>query len=506
MSTREHVRRLFAAFSSRQNALAISCAGTRMRYLALDARSRRFASALAGLGVGHGDRVALLSASSPDVVAVILGAHRIGALSVPINTRYREREVAHILEDCEPTALVLDGDPERGALVRGLAADLPQLVVGSGDELPAAIAGSPAVHDDDPALIIYTSGTTGPSKGAVLTYRALVSNMLALTGLWRWTSSDRLLLALPLFHVHGLCIGIHGAVLRGMSVLLHPTFDPAGVVEGFARDGATVFMGVPTMYRSLLDHLSVHPEDAEPLSRGRLFTAGSAALAAADFESFERQTGHGIVERYGMTETLITLSSPYDGDRRPGSVGLPVPGCEIRVVDEDGIELERGVMGELEVRGPGIMSGYFRQPDATRACWRDSWFRTGDLATMDADGYVSIVGRRSTDVVKTGGFKVSTREIEEVLLDHPSVSEVAVVGVPDARWGERIVAAVVRTGDEGTEAAEGELASFVASRLADYKKPRQVVFVDELPRNALGKLEKRRIVEMIRALETDGGS
>jgi malonyl-CoA/methylmalonyl-CoA synthetase len=344
-------------------------------------------------------------------------------------------------------------------------------------------------------MLIYTSGTTGKSKGVELSFRALVSNMAALTGAWGWTEADRLLLSLPLFHVHGLGIGIHGGLLSGVTVLLEPRFSPERVVEGFARAGATVFMGVPTMYRMLLDHLEAHPDDAEPLRRGRLFTAGSAALPAADLRRFEALTGHRILERYGMSETLITLSNPLFGDRRAGSVGMPVPGCEVRIVGEDGAECAPGEAGELRVRGTSLMSGYWRNAAATASAFDGDWFCTGDVGHRDEDGYVHIVGRKSTDIIKSGGFKISAREIEEVLASHPAVVEVAVFGVADPRWGQAIAAAVVPGEATDPDRLETRLAEHVAGELADYKKPRHVFVIDALPRNALGKVQKKALID-----------
>ena len=310
------------------------------------------------------------------------------------------------------------------------------------------------------------------------------------------------MLGLPLFHVHGLGIGVYGARIHGLCIDLLPRFEAARVVESL-RGGASIFMGVPTMYAMLLEHLDEHPGDADALRGARLFTSGSAALPAHDFERFERLTGHRILERYGMTETLLTLSNPLDGERRPGSVGSPVPGCEVRVVSESGKDCPAGVAGELWVRWPGLMSGYWNNPTATADAFCDGWFRTGDVVSRDADGYVRIVGRSSVDIIKSGGFKISAREIEEVVAQHPNIEEVAIVGLPDPKWGERIVVVVVVRAPVGAAKLLEELSAHVAARLADYKKPRAVLIVDELPRNALGKLQKHRIIGL---LEREGPS
>jgi malonyl-CoA/methylmalonyl-CoA synthetase len=339
-------------------------------------------------------------------------------------------------------------------------------------------------------MLIYTSGTTGKSKGVALSYRALAENTASVTGLWRFAPEDRLVLALPLFHVHGLCLGVAGMLLNGLTLLLEPRFDAARVVDAFARNGATVFMGVPTMYVRLLEHLDAHPGSAAALRRGRLFTAGSAPLPAADFANFRSRTGHAILERYGMSETLFTLSNPYDGERRPGTVGLPTPGCAVRIVDDDGRDVPDGELGEIVVKSDGLMNGYWGREADTAVSFRDGWFRTGDVAFRGDGGYVTIAGRKSVDIIKSGGYKIAAREIEDVLRRHPAVKDAAVVGLPDRVWGQRIAAALVLADGSEPGATCAEVAAFAAEHLADYKKPRTVVALPELPRNALGKVQK----------------
>ena len=330
-----------------------------------------------------------------------------------------------------------------------------------------------------------------------LSFRALVSNIEAVTRAWGFTGNDRLAIALPLFHVHGLCLGIHGGLLHGFPVLLSEKFEAGRIVEAFATGGATAFMGVPTMYVRLLEHLEAHPESAKALRRARLFTSGSAPLPADDFRAFQEKTGHAILERYGMSETLFTLSNPYDGERRPGTVGLAVPGYEVRIVDDAGSDVTPGELGEIVVRGSGMMTGYWGRPEETARSFRDGWFLTGDVARSDADGYVTIVGRKSVDIIKSGGFKISAREIEDVLRRHPKVRDVAVVGAEDRVWGQRIVAAVVLVPgvDAAPEAVLEDLAAFARAHLADFKRPREVRLLPELPRNALGKVQKHLILK-----------
>jgi acyl-CoA synthetase (AMP-forming)/AMP-acid ligase II len=505
---RERIRQLFRALSSDPRKEALVFGGHSFSYGELDLLSRRYARGLAGLGIVKGDRVAVFADASPEVVAALLGHYRLGAVHVPINSRYREREAGHILRDSGACAVLYTPGGECGRMLDRME-EVPDLrlriALGPGGRegdarfeqlaLGEPAAGEPQPEDDDAAVIVYTSGTTGTSKGAALTFRALADNIGALTSAWKFSAQDRLCLSLPLFHVHGLAIGIHGALLHGLTLLLSARFDAGEVVHAFEKMGATVFMGVPTMYVRILEHLSSRPEAREALARGRLFTSGSAPLSAADFEAFEGATGHRILERYGMSETLFTLSNPYEGDRRPGTVGLPVGGCEIQVLDEQGCESRPEESGELWVRSNGIMTGYWNRPEETRAAFRGGWFATGDVARRDPDGYVRLLGRKSVDVIKSGGFKISAREIEDAIAAHPNVREVAVVGAPDRVWGERIVAAVVLRAAADAREIEREIAELCSRGLADYKRPKEVRVFEELPRNALGKVQKHRILE-----------
>ncbi|MCH9687036.1 MAG: AMP-binding protein [Deltaproteobacteria bacterium] len=455
-----------------------------------------WAARLAARDLPRGSRIAVLARGHADVVALMLAIYRLGLVYVPINPRYRGAELQHVVEDCGASMLLCDqalADDRLGMLDPGL----PRFGIDPGSALPSLPDAAPAVasalRDDETAILVYTSGTTGRSKGVKLSLHAIVGNIGALTELWGWTADDVLSLALPLFHVHGLCIGVHGGLLHGMCIRLHARFDPAAIVTDFAQD-ATIFMGVPTMYGRMLEHLQAQPPAAAVLARGRLFTAGSAALRPAVLEHWEQLTGQRILERYGMSETLITLSNPRDGERRPGAVGHPVPGCEVQVVDDAGHPVAPGEIGELWVRGPYLMQGYWNRPQDTAAAFCRGWFKTGDVVRSDPDGYLRIVGRRSVDVIKSGGFKIAAPQIEEVLRQHPSVRDAAVVGVPDARWGERIAAAV--EANPGHVPTLDVLGPWVAEHLADYKKPRQMEVVDTLPRNALGKIQKPRLLPL----------
>ena len=504
MAERILVERLFDHLRRDNEREAFRFGDRSVSYAELDALTRRFATGLIGAGVKAGDRIACLLPSGLELIVSLLGSYRVGATFVPINTRYRDEEVAHILTDCAPTmVLVQASTPQEEILLRlhesarytgRVVSVTTEPGVDRWDDLLAEtpLAGPPQVTDDDLALLIYTSGTTGRSKGVELPFRAVAGNIHALTDGWRWTEDDTLVLALPLFHVHGLCIGVHGTLLHGCGAVVHDGFDPRAVAAAVG-DGGTIFMGVPTMYALLAQAMDDDPMIAAQLAEARLLTAGSAALSVHLFERFERETGHRILERYGMSETLITLTNPYDGERRRGSVGRAVDGIQVRVVDDEFRDVEPGEVGQILVRGSTLFRGYWGQPEKTAESFVDGWFITGDAATIAEDGYISIAGRRSTDIIKSGGYKISAREIEEVLETCPSVAEVAVVGVADDVWGERIEAFVVSRGaNAGT--VEREVRDACDRSLADYKRVRAVHLLGELPRNALGKIQKRRLV------------
>ncbi len=341
---------------------------------------------------------------------------------------------------------------------------------------------------ETPALVIYTSGTTGPPKGVVLPRRSLTSNVDALAKAWQWTGDDVLVHGLPLFHVHGLGIGILGPLRLGGSVR-HVKFSPEAIGHELAN-GATMMFGVPTMYHRIAEAVERDEKLADQFRTARLLVSGSAALPASDHERIAKATGQGIVERYGMSETLMNVSVRFDGDRRPGAVGLPVDGVDVRVVDEQGGDVGIGAIGEIEVRGPNLFLEYLNRPDATAAALRDGWFRTGDMAVRDPDGYLRIVGRRATDLIKSGGYKIGAGEIENALLEHPAVAEVAVTGEPDDDLGERIVAWVVPSGEAPEPSV---LSDHVAKLLSPHKRPRVVRYLESLPRNEMGKVLKREL-------------
>jgi malonyl-CoA/methylmalonyl-CoA synthetase len=468
-----------------QDALAIGAPGAArtLSFGEIEARAERMAAVLAARGLRAGDRLVVRLPNGVEFLELFLACLRLGALFVPTNVLYRERELGHILADAEPEAVVTT--PEDASLV---AAGGPP--VWDAAELAReaeAIASSPRVEapglgPDTPAAIVYTSGTTGRAKGAVVTHGNLAANARAIVAAWRITAADRYLAVLPLFHVHGLGNGVCGWLASGCRMRLAERFDAERALALFEEFRPSLLFGVPTVYVRLL-------EWPEPAARRvgesvRLFVSGSAPLPAPVFEAFRERFGHAILERYGMTETLMTLGNPYEGERRPGSVGLPFEGVQARIVDAEGRPLPDGVAGELQVRGPSVFAGYWRNAEATRAAFTDDgFFRTGDLAERADDGYVTLRGRAS-ELIISGGFNVYPREIEDVLLEQPGVREAAVVGRPDARRGEVPVAYYAGDADEGA------LAEACRRALASFKQPRAFLRVGALPRNAMGKVDK----------------
>ena len=444
----------------------------------LEEASRRVAGRLQAAGLEPGDRMLFSAESSLELVIAHVAALRSGIVVVPANTAYREREIAHIVGDARPSAALVD-DADRARWVRTAAASA--IVVGPEVDLPdRAPAALDAVTPAEPALIGYTSGTTGSPKGAVLSHANLLAGTESVRLAWRWTPTDRLVLALPLFHAHGLCVGLHGTLLAGGSALLLPRFEVGAVLDAALQPEASLFFGVPTMYH----RLAQSPRAGE-LARLRLCVSGSAPLPAELHDALAQRAGQRVLERYGMTETLMLTSNPYEGDRRPGSVGFPLPGVELRLAGD----------GEIQVRGPSVFSGYWERPDATAESFVDGWFRTGDLGSLDPDGYVRILGRVK-ELIISGGLNVYPREVEEVLLAHPGVAEVAVVGTPSAEWGEMVTAFVVAAGDTASAKC---LMDYAADQLAAFKRPRVVHFVDSLPRNAMGKVLKHELTTQPRS-------
>lgn len=431
-------------------------------------------------------RAAFWAETTLEAMVGAVAAVESGIELVPLNPKLGSAELDHILGDSRPEAIL--GGPGDGAL-----AAIPRVAV---DVEARGRLPQPPSDPEGVALVIYTSGTTGRPKGVLLPRRAVATNLDALAEAWAWDSSDRLVHGLPIFHVHGLVLGLFGPLRRGGRVRHLGRFSPEGVAAALAA-GDTMLFGVPTMYHRLADAAEADPAVADALRRARLLVSGSAGLPAKTFTRIEAATGQRIVERYGLTETIMNTAVRADGERRPGEVGRPVPGVDLRVVGDDGDDApwDGGTIGEVVVRGPNLFLGYLNRPDATAEVMRDGWFHTGDLATRAADGYVRIVGRRSTDLIKTGGYKVGAGEVEAALLEHPAVSEAAVAGAPDDDLGERIAAWVVLV-DGADPPASGELADHVAGLLAPHKRPREVYVVAELPRNAMGKVVKQRLAAL----------
>ena len=432
----------------------------------LEARSNRLAQVLLRRGLKAGDRLSVYLANGVEMIDLFLACVKTGVIFVPINILYRDREISHILGDAEPSAVVADA-----SFASPVAIWHPAELTGEAGSL-AAQRPEVTLDGDAPAGIIYTSGTTGVSKGAVLTHNNFAANAVNLLACWQITAADRFLLALPLFHVHGLGNGLACWLASGCRMRLLERFEHQKAAATFLDFRPTLFFGVPTIYVRLLE---IPPEQAREIGGFmRLFVSGSAPLAAQVLEEFRARFGHTILERYGMSETLMIASNPYVGERRAGSVGLPLPGVQVRLLD-----------GEIYLKGPTVFAGYWRREEATRAAFADGYFRTGDLAVRSRDGYYTLCGRKS-DLIISGGFNIYPREIEEFLQEQAEVGEAAVIGVPDRIRGEAPVAYLVRKGEIDAAALERRC----REKLASFKVPRAFVMVDRLPRNAMGKIQK----------------
>lgn len=452
-----------------------------LTFAEVDSRADRLARLFDRRGLRAGDRLCFYLSNRVEFLDVFLACVKLGVIVVPINVLYREREIAHIVGDAEPRAVV--ATHESGPLFPpGTAVwdidELSQEAVGEAGERVRRV-----IDGDAPAAIVYTSGTTGRSKGAILTHNNCLANAVNLVSCWCITSEDRYLAVLPLFHVHGLGNGVLSWLVSGCRMRLVERFDIARAPALFESFAATLFFGVPTMYVRLLE---LAPEVARRVgSRMRLFVCGSAPLPSQVLDAFRERFGHTILERYGMSETLMNIGNPYNGERRPGSVGLPFPGVSCRITDAAGEPVADGVTGELLVRGPNVTPGYWQQTEATAQAFLAGWFRTGDLAERAADGYYTLRGRRS-DLIISGGFNIYPREIEELLLEQPGVHEVVVVGVPDDRRGEIPVVYVVADDALDLDALD----QVCRQQLASFKAPRGFIRVKSLPRTSLGKVQK----------------
>jgi malonyl-CoA/methylmalonyl-CoA synthetase len=489
--------RLGRSITNRAKAAIISPAGETISYADLIALSGRLANVLTARGVKPGGRVAVQAEKSVPALVLYLATVRAGAVYLPLNTAYTLAELEYFISDAEPSLVVCDPSKREKIeqLVVKVGAAVDTLDAAGQGSLTDAAADSPDLFDtvqragDDLAAILYTSGTTGRSKGAMLTHDNLVSNALTLKEVWRFMADDVLIHALPIYHTHGLFVASNVILFSGASMIFLPKFDADEVLRLMPR--ATSLMGVPTFYVRLLQHPGLTKEATSGM---RLFVSGSAPLLAETHREWSARTGHAILERYGMTETNMNTSNPYDGDRVPSAVGLPLPGVSVRITNpETGEELATNEIGMIEVKGPNVFKGYWQMPEKTASEFRsDGFFITGDLGKMDERGYVYILGR-GKDLVITGGFNVYPKEIEDEIDAIPGVFESAVIGVPHKDLGEGVTAVVVRSREATVD--ERTILAALDGRLAKFKLPKRVVFVDELPRNTMGKVQKNVLRE-----------
>jgi malonyl-CoA/methylmalonyl-CoA synthetase len=483
-----HVERAMPDDSSR--ILLVTESGRECSWREMHEQSGRIARLLLGLGLQPGARVAVQVEKSPEALFLYLACLRAGLVYLPLNTAYQQSELEYFLRDAEPGAVVCR--PGSEADVAGLAGPAAHVFTLDG-EGRGSLSDASSSHEthcpaaparaDDLAAIIYTSGTTGRSKGAMVTHGNLISNARVLVDCWGFSQDDVLLHALPIFHVHGLFVANHCVLLAGASMRWHARFDVRTVMRDLPR--ATVLMGVPTFYTRLLSEPGF---DQSRCATVRLFVSGSAPLQLDTFQRFEQRIGQRILERYGMSEAGMITSNPLHGERKPGSVGLPLPGNQVRVADERDRPLAQGQAGGIQIRGPNVFKGYWRMPEKTcEEFSADGWFRTGDVGTFDAEGYLSIVGR-AKDLIITGGYNVYPKEIELAIDALPGVQESAVFGVAHPDFGEAVTAAVVLM--PGASLSEADIVQRLKAQIASYKVPKRVVLVEELPRNAMGKVQK----------------
>lgn len=502
------IRQLATALAAHAERPAVVSADGTTTFADLEARSGGVAaSLLGGLPDLAAARVGLLLPPGADFVTVLCGIWRAGGVAVPLCPAHPPAEMVHVIQDSGTSLLV--GNAQTAATLHPLSSDLDIPLHLAGEFTAAESLPWPTPAPGRPALILYTSGTTGAPKGAVLGHAALAAQTGMLRQAWGWSGADRILHVLPLHHTHGLVNALLCALASGACCEFLPRFDPAAVWARLASGEITLFMAVPTIYHRLIEHWHGQPERerarlSEGSRRPRLMVSGSAALPVRILAEWEEITGHRLLERYGMTEIGMALSNPLDGERRPGTVGQPLPGVLVRLTDETGLDVPGGTPGEIRVRTPGMFTEYWDRPEETERSFTDGWFRTGDLAVVE-DGYYRVLGRMSTDILKTGGYKVSALEIEEALREHPDIAECAVVGLPDPEWGERVAAAVVLR-PEGPLAGSSTpeptgptlsleaLRGWARSRLAPYKLPTRLVVLPALPRNPMGKVVKSEVL------------
>jgi malonyl-CoA/methylmalonyl-CoA synthetase len=474
---------------------------TDISYLELDQDSNRMANTLRALGVQKRDRVILFIQKSLAFVIAHLALQKLGAIAVPLNPGFKKSEMEYLLEDAEAKLILLE--PENENLIKEIDPKLAILTIdtrkpyqdlaffqSASDELPQA-----EIRPDDPGLIVYTSGTTGKPKGAILTQSNLVHDARSIVNIWEITASDVLCHTLPLFHVHGLCFALHTSLMAGTHVLMLDQFSPEIVIEALSQKKgpyvSTIFMAVPAMYAKLMEYLGDKKLDFEHV---RLWTSGSAPLLAQDFEKTKKTFGKEPVEREGMSETGMNFSNPIRGERKPGSIGIPLPGLEVRIVDPDtGVEVQPGQTGEIWLKGPAVTPGYWRKPLETAKAFKRGWFRTGDLGNVDQDGYYYLTDRIK-HIIISGGENISPKEVEMVINQVGGVAESSVVGIADEKWGEKVVAAVVTK--SGAKENFDKIKAHCKKHLHNWKCPKEIVFVEALPRNTMGKVLKEEVKKL----------
>jgi malonyl-CoA/methylmalonyl-CoA synthetase len=473
---------------------AIISAGRTVSYEWLDETSARVAGGLLALRSDLDEaRVAFFIPPSVAWVAIALGIWRAGGIAVPLAVSHPPPELDFVIRDADAALVV--SEASSASMIAPIATGAGAEIITATQLMAANAAPEPAVGSSRRALILYTSGTTGRPKGVVTTHANIEAQITTLVRAWSWSPEDRALLTLPLHHVHGIVNVVGCALWAGATCEMLPAFDAESVWARLASGEVTIFTAVPTVYHRLIAAWDRTPPDMQEARsagarRARVMMSGSSALPVATLERWRAITGHTLLERYGMTEIAMALANPIDGERRPGFVGTPLPGVDVRLVLEDGSEAPPGTPGEIEVRGPNVFLEYWRQPAATREAFRDGWFRTGDVAVFE-DGAYRLLGRTSVDIIKTGGHKVSALEIEALVRTHPAVADCAVVGVSDAEWGERVSIALELA--PGADLSLSELQAWLKTRLAPYKVPRALRSVAELPRNAMGKVVKPQV-------------
>jgi len=480
---------------------------TAISYAELENAASRMANTFAQTGVEKGDRVVLFIPKSVMFVVAHLGLQKLGAISVPLNPGFKRSEMEYLLKDAQAKLILLE--PDKEAFIKEIDPELTAVAIDTRkpyQELDIFHSGPDAftqagIRPDDPALIVYTSGTTGKPKGTILTQANLVSDARNVITIWEIGESDTLCHALPLFHVHGLCFALHTALIAGAHVLMLDQFSPPQIIELLrAKQGpgvCTVFMAVPAMYAKLMDYIGDTTID---FSHMRLWTSGSAPLLAQDFRRIHQIFGKEPVEREGMTETGMNFSNPLRGKRKPGSIGIPLPGLKVRIVDPaTGVDVQPGQTGEIWLKGPAITPGYWQKPEETAQAFEQGWFKTGDLGNSDDDGYYYLTDRIK-HIIISGGENISPKEIEATINEMEGVAESSVVGIDDEKWGEKVVAAVVKTTESGVTAEQ--IQSYCKTKLHDWKCPKQVIFVEELPRNTMGKVLKEDVQKFFRVSAT----